>query len=81
MIGLLKYLKIDKVNFLGFSDGNCTSMQIAISHPEIVNKIVLVSPNYKRDGMTPGFFEGLQKTTLADMPEQLKTGLFKGCAR
>ncbi|MEJ7679662.1 MAG: hypothetical protein WKG06_17740 [Segetibacter sp.] len=65
MIGLLKYLKIDKVNFLGFSDGNCTSMQIAISHPEIVNKIVLVSANYKRDGMIAGFFEGLTKGNIS----------------
>ncbi len=77
MVTLLKYLKIDKANFLGFSDGGCTAMQIAISHPELVNKIVLVSANYKRDGMISGFFEGLQKATLADMPDQLKTGYLK----
>lgn len=74
---LLKYLKVNKANFLGFSDGGCTAMQVAISHPELVNKIVLVSANYTRDGMVPGFFEGLQKATLADMPEPLKTGYLK----
>jgi len=42
---LLKYLKIDKANFLGFSNGGTTTTQIAIRHPEIVNKIVVVSSN------------------------------------
>src|SRR5713226_6395711 len=30
---LLHYLKVDKANFLGFSNGGTTTMQIAISHP------------------------------------------------
>ena len=77
VVALLKYLKVDKANFLGFSDGGCTTMQIAISHPGIVNKIVIVSANYKRDGMIPGFFEGLQDATLDDIPAPLKAGYLK----
>ncbi|HEX9513572.1 MAG TPA: alpha/beta hydrolase [Puia sp.] len=71
---LLHYLKVDKANFLGFSNGGTTTMQIAISHPGIVNKLVVVSANYKRDGMIPGFFEGMQNATLDNMPALLKTG-------
>ena len=74
---LLAYLKVPKANILGFSDGGCTTLQLAISHSEIVNKIVVVSSNYQREGMIPGFFEGLEKATLADMPEVFKTAYKK----
>jgi len=74
---LLKYLKVDKANIMGFSDGGCTTMQLAMSHPELLNKMVVVSSNYQREGMAPGFFEGLQNATLKDMPEPLKAGFLK----
>ena len=74
---LLQYLKIDKANILGFSNGGTTTLQIAIRHPDIVNKIVVVSANYKRDGLIPGFFEGMQHATLDDMPEPLKAAYLK----
>ena len=74
---LLKYLKVDKANIMGFSDGGCTTMQLAMSYPELLNKMVVVSSNYQREGMAPGFFEGLQNATLKDMPEPLKAGFLK----
>ena len=74
---LLKYLKIDKANFWGFSNGGSTTMQIAIRHPEMVNKIVVASGAYKRDGFMPGFFDGFPNATLADMPESLKAAYLK----
>lgn len=37
-----------------------------------VSKIVVASANYRRDGMIPGFFDGFQNATLANMPESLK---------
>jgi pimeloyl-ACP methyl ester carboxylesterase len=69
---LLQYLKINKAHFLGFSNGGNTAMQIAIRHPDVVNKLVVVSAFYKREGMIAGFFEGLQQATLDNMPELLK---------
>ncbi|RYD80683.1 MAG: alpha/beta hydrolase [Sphingobacteriales bacterium] len=74
---LLKYLKIDKANLLGFSNGGTTSLQIAIRHPEIVQKIVAVSAVYKRDGLIQGFFEGMQHASLDNMPEPLKEAYLK----
>ncbi|MGN6163974.1 MAG: alpha/beta fold hydrolase, partial [Flavisolibacter sp.] len=61
---LLQYLKINKAHFLGFSNGGNTAMQIAIRHPDVVNKLVVVSAFYKKEGMIAGFFEGLQQATL-----------------
>ncbi|WP_220100777.1 alpha/beta fold hydrolase [Chitinophaga oryzae] len=70
---LLQYLHIRQANIVGFSDGACTTMEIAIHHPAIAHKIVLISGNYKRAGMAPGFFEGLEKATFTDMPAPLTT--------
>lgn len=38
---LLKNLNIAKADFLGFSNGGTTTLQIAIRHPEIVDKLIL----------------------------------------
>jgi pimeloyl-ACP methyl ester carboxylesterase len=70
---LLKHLNIAKANILGFSNGGSTTMQVAIRHPDRVNKIVVISGAYKRAGFIPDFFEGFPKATLADMPEALRT--------
>ena len=71
--GLIQYLKISKAHFLGFSNGGNTAMQIAIRHSDLVNKLVIISSFYKRDGMIPGFFESMQQATLENMPALLKT--------
>jgi pimeloyl-ACP methyl ester carboxylesterase len=70
--GLLKYLNASKANILGFSNGGTTTLQIAIRHPDLVNKIIVISSNYK-ERMIPGFFEGMKNATLDNMPGPLKT--------
>jgi len=74
---LLKYLKINKADILGFSNGGQTTMQLAISHPEIVNKIIIVSAFYKREGAVQGFFEHMPNATFNDMPAYLKEAYLK----
>jgi pimeloyl-ACP methyl ester carboxylesterase len=74
---LVKHLSLNKAHFLGFSNGGNTAMRIAMRHPELVNKLVLISSFYKRDGMVPGFFEGMQHATLESMPQLLKTHYLK----
>lgn len=70
---LLKYLKINKAHFFGFSNGGNTAMQIAIRHASIVNKLIIASSFYKRDGMIPGFFNGMEHAILDNMPAPLKS--------
>lgn len=77
VVALLQYLKINKAHLFGFSNGGHTAMQIAISHPAVVDKLVLVSTFYKRNGTTPGFFDGLQAASLEDMPGPLKTAFLE----
>jgi len=49
---------------MGFSNGGTTALQIAIRHPELVNRLVLLAAAFKRSGMQPGFFDGFQNASL-----------------
>lgn len=69
---LLAQLQLEKADAMGFSNGGTTALQVAIRHPKLVNKLVLASTTYQRDGMRPGFFEGFQNATLEQMPQPLK---------
>ncbi|MDY0933006.1 alpha/beta hydrolase [Chryseobacterium sp. CFBP8996] len=69
---LLKELNIEKASFWGFSNGGSTVMQLAHRHPEIINKLIVASAFYKKNGMMDGFFESMIDVTLESMPEPLK---------
>ncbi len=75
--GLLKGLHISKASFFGFSNGGNTAIQIAVRHPELVNKLILASTFYKREGMQNGFFEGIEQATINDMPLTLRTAFLQ----
>lgn len=62
---------------MGFSNGGTTCLQIAIRHPKLVNKLVLASATYKRDGMQPGFFDGFKNASLNMMPKPLQEAYLK----
>ena len=47
-------------------------MQIAIRHPEIVDKIIVGSALAKRDGVPDWFWGFMEQAKLENMPEQLK---------
>jgi len=74
---LLGYLRNGKADFLGFSNGGSTVLQIAIRHPDLVDKIVPISGVYRRDGLVPGFFEHMPSATLDVMPAVLRDAFLK----
>ncbi|WP_026713891.1 alpha/beta fold hydrolase [Flavobacterium daejeonense] len=76
----LKNLNIAKADFLGFSNGGTTTLQIAIRHPEAVNKIILASALAKRNGVPEWFWEFMENAKLENMPELLKVGYKKVAA-
>jgi len=69
---LLKNLKIGKADFFGFSNGGTTTLQIAIRHPEIVDKIILGSALFNRNGVPEQVWGFMKQASLENMPEQLK---------
>ncbi|HMG14494.1 MAG TPA: alpha/beta hydrolase, partial [Saprospiraceae bacterium] len=77
VVGLLHNLNIAKASLFGFSNGGNTAMQISFKHSEIVNKLILASTFYKREGFPQGFFDGMKNATIKDMPESLKSAFLK----
>ena len=70
--GLLKNLNFEKADFLGFSNGGSTVLQIASRHPHLVRKLVTVAATWKRAGLISGFFEFMETATLDNMPLPLQ---------
>ena len=52
---LLRFLKVDRVDFFGFSNGASVGLQVAIRHPALVHKLVFASSMTRRDGAQPQF--------------------------
>ena len=69
---LLKNLNILKADIFGFSNGGTTALQIAIRHPELVDKLVAASALCKRNGVPSQFWGFMEQARLENMPEQLK---------
>jgi pimeloyl-ACP methyl ester carboxylesterase len=69
---LLKNLHIAKADFFGFSNGGTTTLQIAIRHPEIIDKMILGSALAKRNGVPEWFWDFMKHAQLENMPGQLK---------
>lgn len=74
---LLKNLNKPKADFLGFSNGGMTTLQIAMRHPQLVDKIIVGSALYKRSGAPPEFWEFMKKATIDYMPQQYKDAFLK----
>jgi pimeloyl-ACP methyl ester carboxylesterase len=74
---LLKAINIPKTSIMGFSNGGSTAMQVGISHPDIVNKLVVASAVYKREGLMPGFFDFMETASLENMPKPLQDAFLK----
>ena len=72
VVTLLKNLNIPKADFFGFSNGGTTTVQIAIRHPEIVDKIILGSALCKRNGVPAQFWDFMKQARLDNMPKELK---------
>lgn len=61
---LLKYLKIDHADVLGYSLGGGVALQVAIRHPDVVNRLVCISGSYSDEGLQPAFKPLLSKMTV-----------------
>lgn len=51
--GVMKYLKVDSADIVGYSMGGSVAYQLTIQHPERVKKLVVISSTYKSTGWAP----------------------------
>ena len=76
-VALLRYLKIKKADFMGYSNGGHIALEIALRHPEVVRKLVFESIMFNREGSDPTFWESFKHAKLEDMPQELREAYLK----
>lgn len=65
---LLRQLRIQRADFLGYSMGGATAVYLAVRHPTLVRKIVFIGgAAYKPDGFYPELMEGEARMTAKDL--------------
>jgi pimeloyl-ACP methyl ester carboxylesterase len=74
---LLKQLNIPKADIFGFSNGGQTALELALRHPNQVNKLIVASAFYKRDAAPAGFWDGFNNPKFSDMPQIYKDEFLK----
>lgn len=68
---LLRALKVERADVMGYSQGGGVALQLALRHPTLVNKLVSLSATYRKDGWYPAVFkaiEGLRAEAFAGSP-------------
>ena len=59
---LLRMLKLQHVDVVGFSDGGILALMLAIRHPELVRRLVISGVNIAPEGLRPEDLEELRAT-------------------
>jgi pimeloyl-ACP methyl ester carboxylesterase len=59
-VELLRQLGIHRADFMGYSMGGGIALALALEHPELVGKLVLVSSGFHSDGYAPDFLEAVK---------------------
>jgi pimeloyl-ACP methyl ester carboxylesterase len=74
---VLEHLYVERATVIGFSNGGTSALQMAIRHPQKVERLVIASANYSKAGMHPWFWDLMNKGTFADMPQPYKDAYLK----
>jgi len=68
---LIRHLGIQKADVMGYSMGGMVALRTTIQHPELVNRLVIVSSTFSRDGWYPEIIAGMSSLS-ASTAEQMK---------
>ena len=74
---LIKFLKFPKADLLGFSNGGQITLQVAIRHPEVVDRMIVASIGYTREGFQSWFWPVMKEASFETMPQGLKDAFLK----
>ncbi|GAB2685297.1 alpha/beta fold hydrolase [Nocardia thraciensis] len=62
---LLRALRVERADVMGYSQGGGVALQLALRHPALVGKLVSMSATYHRDGWYPSVLAGIKDLTAA----------------
>ncbi|CAM4126921.1 alpha/beta hydrolase [Nocardia ninae] len=68
---LLRALKVERADVMGYSQGGGVALQLALRHPTLVGKLVSMSATYRTDGWYPAVLAGIESlsaTAFAGTP-------------
>jgi pimeloyl-ACP methyl ester carboxylesterase len=68
---LLRALEVERADVMGYSQGGGVALQLALRHPDLVDKLVTMSATYRKDGWYPSVPEGIKSldaTAFAGSP-------------
>lgn len=51
--GVIRHLGLEKADVIGYSFGGTVAYELAIAHPEVVNKLIVISSTFKYHGWQP----------------------------
>jgi len=74
---LIKHLGLQRADIMGYSLGGGVALQTAISHPEVVNKLVLVSTPFRRNGFYPDILAQQGQVTAAAAERMKQTPMYQ----
>ena len=74
---LIKYLKLERPDIMGYSLGAGVALQTAIRHPEVVGKLVLVSTIFKRSGYYPEILQQQGQVNAAAAESMKQTPMYQ----
>ncbi|MEV5828959.1 alpha/beta hydrolase [Spirillospora sp. NPDC052242] len=57
---LLRALEVERADVMGYSQGGGAALQLALRHPGLVGKLVLLSATYRQDGWYPSMLDALR---------------------
>ncbi len=78
---LMKHLGIEKADVMGYSLGGGVALRIAVRHPDVVKKLVLVSTAFKRDGWYPEIVAGMAQMGAGAAEPMKQTPMYQLYAR
>jgi pimeloyl-ACP methyl ester carboxylesterase len=74
---LIRYLKLDKADVMGYSVGGEVALRTAIQHPDQVRKLVIVSAAFRRDGWYPEILAQMTRMGSAESDTFEQTPMYK----
>jgi len=69
---LLESLGIQDADVVGYSMGGSIALRLAVKHPKLVRRLVVVSAGYSSKGLVPGFAEMMKSLKPSDLPAALR---------